>query len=193
MSIADFPGTGLCTERLTLRLAGTADVYPLLAYYTNNREHLRRWEPARQPAFYTHAATGERLAQMERQMAQGQAVNLLIRKRESGMLAGVCNFSNIVRGPLQACHLGFGVDAQCEGQGLMQEAVAAAIRYMFEVAGQHRIMANHLPEDQRSAALLARLGFEREGLARSYLHIDGAWRDHVLTALINNPPEDRGA
>lgn len=193
MSIADFPGAGLCTERLILRLASTADAYPLLAYYTNNREHLRRWEPARQPAFYTHAAIAERLAQMELQMAQGLAVNLLIRKRDSGMLAGVCNFSNIVRGPLQACHLGFGADAQCEGQGLMQEAVAAGIRYMFEALGLHRIMANHLPENQRSAALLARLGFEREGLARAYLHINGAWRDHVLTALLNHRPEDRGA
>jgi hypothetical protein len=29
------------------------------------------------------------------------------------------------------------------------------------------------------------LGFEDEGLAREYLYIDGAWRDHRLFALRN--------
>lgn len=36
-----------------------------------------------------------------------------------------------------------------------------------------------------SARLLERLGFVKEGYAREYLHIDGAWRDHVLTARTN--------
>ena len=46
-------------------------------------------------------------------------------------------------------------------------------------------MANYIPENERSGRLLARLGFTREGLAKDYLFIDGAWRDHVLTALAN--------
>jgi ribosomal-protein-alanine N-acetyltransferase len=46
-------------------------------------------------------------------------------------------------------------------------------------------MANYRPENERSARVLERLGFEREGLAREYLFIDGAWRDHVLTSLLN--------
>ena len=56
---------------------------------------------------------------------------------------------------------------------------------MFDVKGLHRIQANHLPENARSAALLARLGFVREGLAKDYLFIGNAWRDHVLNALTN--------
>ncbi|MGN7512099.1 hypothetical protein [Aeromonas salmonicida] len=36
-----------------------------------------------------------------------------------------------------------------------------------------------------SAALLERLGFEREGYARDYLMINGRWEDHILTALLN--------
>jgi ribosomal-protein-alanine N-acetyltransferase len=41
------------------------------------------------------------------------------------------------------------------------------------------------PENLRSVALLQRLGFDDEGLAREYLYIDGAWRDHRLFALRN--------
>jgi ribosomal-protein-alanine N-acetyltransferase len=49
----------------------------------------------------------------------------------------------------------------------------------------HRIMAGFRPENDRSRRLLERLGFVEEGFARAYLFIDDAWRDHVLTALVN--------
>ena len=45
------------------------------------------------------------------------------------------------------------------------------------------MQANYIPENHRSARLLQRLGFRVEGLARNYLFINGAWRDHVLAAL----------
>ena len=54
-------------------------------------------------------------------------------------------------------------------------------------------MANYMPDNLRSAALLKRLGFEVEGLAKNYLYINGQWRDHVLTSLTNadwNPRAD---
>jgi len=65
------------------------------------------------------------------------------------------------------------------------------LRYLvFDAMQLHRIMANYRPENERSARLLARLGFEKEGEARAYLRINGVWADHVLTALIN-PASDR--
>ena len=42
-----------------------------------------------------------------------------------------------------------------------------------------------MPTNERSARLLRRLGFAVEGYARDYLLLDGQWRDHVMTALIN--------
>ncbi|EFE23404.1 hypothetical protein EDWATA_01566, partial [Edwardsiella tarda ATCC 23685] len=42
---------------------------------------------------------------------------------------------------------------------------------------------NYMPHNQRSGALLQRLGFEKEGYAKNYLLINGKWQDHVLTAL----------
>lgn len=68
----------------------------------------------------------------------------------------------------------------------MFEALQVAIKYMLSEVGLHRIMANHMPHNERSAKLLKRLGFEVEGLARSYLKINGVWQDHVLTARIND-------
>lgn len=76
----------------------------------------------------------------------------------------------------------------------MFEALQAAIRYMQRQQNIHRIMANYMPHNQRSGALLARLGFEKEGYAKDYLLIDGRWQDHVLTALTRHEwtPDRRG-
>jgi ribosomal-protein-alanine N-acetyltransferase len=81
--------------------------------------------------------------------------------------------------------LGFSIGGRYEGRGLMGEALGAAIEHVFNEYRLHRIMANHRPENLRSGNLLARLGFEREGLARAYLKINGEWADHVLTSRIN--------
>ena len=58
-----------------------------------------------------------------------------------------------------------------------------AIDHVFHALKLHRIMANYMPTNVRSARLLRRLGFVPEGFARDYLFIAGAWQDHVLTAL----------
>jgi ribosomal-protein-alanine N-acetyltransferase len=65
---------------------------------------------------------------------------------------------------------------------------------MFDTQNLHRIMANYIPGNERSARLLERLGFEREGYAKAYLNIAGRWQDHVMTALVNSrfeTPEKR--
>ncbi|QCP53862.1 30S ribosomal protein S5 alanine N-acetyltransferase [Trinickia violacea] len=184
-----FPPEGIVTARVVLRTASPADSETLLAYYAANSAHLKPWEPARPPHFYERQSIEARLALMTEQMAAGNALHVLLFERSEGELIGDCNFTNIVRGPFQACHLGYALGARFEGRGLMHEALSAAIAFMFETVGLHRVMANYRPENQRSARLLEKLGFEREGLARAYLKIDGAWADHVLTSLIN--PADR--
>ena len=102
----------------------------------------------------------------------------------SGPVVGVINLSQIVRGGFQAGIVGYSLDAGEQGRGLMCEGLLALIEYAFLDLGLHRVMANYRPENERSARVLERLGFEREGYAKEYLYIDGAWRDHVLTSLV---------
>jgi [ribosomal protein S5]-alanine N-acetyltransferase len=67
---------------------------------------------------------------------------------------------------------------------LMTEGLRVACTYAFNAMGLHRIQANHLPENLRSASVLRRLGFSVEGYARDFLLINGQWRDHILTSLV---------
>jgi [ribosomal protein S5]-alanine N-acetyltransferase len=100
-------------------------------------------------------------------------------------IIGNFNFTNFAKGPFQACNLGFSIDQTFEGRGYMREAAKVAISHVFREMNMHRIMANYRPENGRSERLLTALGFQKEGLARDYLFLDGAWRDHVLTSLVN--------
>lgn len=182
------------TERLLLTLPPETEATRLLAYFEENRGHLERWSPAPPALFYTEKFWRERLAQARAEFQQDQSMKLVLRERDmpEGAVLGVCNFSNFVRGPFQACYLGYSLDHRFEGRGLMMEALRAATDYVFETLRLHRIMANYIPTNERSGRLLARLGFVREGYARDYLLIDGRWQDHILTSLTNSKlkPED---
>lgn len=175
----------LDTPRCILALLSDQQAPLLRDYNVRNRAHLGPWEPPRTERYYTLEETRLRIQTMHELFDLGQAVHLAVLDADGTRMIGSCNFSNIVRGAFQACHLGYSLDAALQGRGLMHEALQAGIAYMFGTVGLHRIMANHLPANERSARVLARLGFEREGYARQYLYIDGRWEDHVLNALIN--------
>lgn len=178
----------LTGERVRLSAVQCADVQQVLDYYQRNRQFLQPWEPLRDAHFYTHEFWMTELAAREQRLTEGTGISFGVFHQHSNELIGFCNFSNIVRGVFQACHLGYALDQRFEGQGFMSEALALGIGYVFEQLHLHRVMANYMPANQRSAAVLARLGFVREGYASRYLKINGVWEDHILTALINPDP-----
>jgi len=174
------------TERLVVRLARPGMHAAMARFLADNFSgHLDRWSPPTTPAFFTDSFWRERLAIAVEEYQAGRAARFVLQPHgpEGGPVYGTCNYTNIARGPFQACYLGYQIARDREGQGLMAEALRATNAFVFDTLRLHRIMANYRPENARSAQLLARLGFVREGLARNYLFIDGAWRDHVLTSL----------
>jgi ribosomal-protein-alanine N-acetyltransferase len=123
-----------------------------------------------------------------RDREQGHAVRFVVFEQAGGdRIIGDLSFTNIVRGVFLACHLGFRIDTAYEGKGYMREALSLALQYAFEELSLHRVMANYMPTNARSGALLRRLGFSVEGYARDYLYLNGTWQDHILTSLIAPP------
>ena len=66
----------------------------------------------------------------------------------------------------------------------MYDAIRHAVPAVMDALGLHRVMANYMPENARSAKVLERCGFVIEGFAESYLMIGGKWRDHILTSYV---------
>ena len=164
----------------------------MIDYYRRNQEHLAPWEPQRGGEFWTLEWWENQLDLNVREFHDDHGARMVILGRDDPeqRVIGVVNLSNLVRGSFQAGTLGYSIDREVEGRGVMFEALEAVVHYAFSTLGLHRVMANYQPCNVRSGRLLERLGFVREGYARAYLHIDGAWRDHVLTA--RTAPEGSG-
>lgn len=177
----------LKTARLVLTLPGPEAAPRLVRYFQDNREHLTPWEPPFPRGLFSTPFWERRLHQNRQELAGGRSLRLVLlsRAQPNGPVLGMANFTQFIRGAFMACTLGYSLARDAQGQGLMREALEEAIRYVFDDLGMHRIMANYLPINERSGGLLRRLGFQVEGYARDYLFINGAWRDHILTALTN--------
>ena len=175
------------TSRLRLVLPDKADAPRMARYYDVNREHLAPWESSRSAEFYTEAFWSAEIARMKNDFLGDRAMTVVLLDKldPEGPVLGQISLRNIIRGAFQACHLGYSLDHQAVGKGLMFEALTTVIAYAFDEMGLHRIMANYIPTNERSARLLRRLGFVVEGYARDYLYLAGKWQDHVLTSLVN--------
>ncbi|WP_345777220.1 GNAT family N-acetyltransferase [Rhodanobacter sp. LX-100] len=175
----------LQTARTRIRLPELSDAAKLLRFRVDNRAHLAPWEPLREDSYYTLEHCAQAIADGQEAARLDRGYPFVVFSLGSEDVLASFTLSNVVRGPFQACLLGYGVSAGQQGRGLMHEALEAGLAWTFGELGLHRVMANYLPRNERSARLLERLGFEREGYAREYLRIAGQWEDHVLTAKIH--------
>ena len=177
----------IATPRLLLRASEPAFAEAAADFYRRNREAHARWNPPMQDAMFSAEGQQQRLAEAATATSAGTGIGWwLFAPDEPGTALGQIHFTQIARRAFHNAMLGYAIDAAHEGRGLMREALQAALADAFgQRVHLHRVQANVRPENIRSLALLSRLGFEHEGLAREYLFIDGAWRDHVMTALRN--------
>jgi ribosomal-protein-alanine N-acetyltransferase len=156
------------------------------AFMARNRAHFQRWEPPRSSGVETTTYWTRQLTQAIEDFYTDASVRLVLFPLATpARMVGRVNFTQIHRGPFQSCVLGYQIDEEEQGKGMMFEALSTALAYMFDVRRLHRIEANYRPENERSARLLTRLGFLEEGISRAYLFIDGAWRDHIRMAKIH--------
>jgi [ribosomal protein S5]-alanine N-acetyltransferase len=120
----------------------------------------------------------------------GPNVGLVAREIASNNIVGVVNINEIVAGAFQSAYLGYYGMSSFSRQGLMTEAVRAAVSVAFGDLGLHRLEANIQPGNIASIALVRRVGFQKEGFSPSYLRINGQWRDHERWALLADTPDE---
>lgn len=181
----------LTTARLALSSIGPEHIDALLAYHERNEKHLGRWEPARPPDFFSRGYWSTYVAAVQDDALAGRAHRFVATLRGSRQLVASVNVTNIVYGVFQAGVLGYSVDFAHQSRGYGTEAVGAVVGWCFKQLNLHRVEANYQPNNERSGRLLRSLGFVVEGYARDYLFIDGAWRDHILTAKTRSGEKPR--
>ena len=174
------------TERMVLRPPMHSDFRPWSDLRRQSAEFLQPWEPSWSADHLTRKGFVNRVYWANRSIAQGTAVPLFLIRRNDNAVIGAITLDNIRRGPSQAGTIGYWIGAAFARQGYMQEALTAVVHYAFEVLDLSRIESACLPENAASRALLEKCGYKYEGVAQSYLQINGRWRNHVLYANLRH-------
>ncbi len=176
----------LTSPRVVVRMAEAADVPQVVRYFRDNREHLASSRPLVGEEFHSEGFWHSQVRANMSEFREGKSVRLFLFDRvRPERVIGNANFTQVFRSPAHYCTLGYGLDREYEGQGMMREGLESALAYMFGAQNFHRIQANYVPRNERSGGLLRRLGFVIEGYARDYLLLNGRWEDHILTSKTN--------
>ena len=179
------------TERLTLRLPAHGDWKAWAGLREVSAAHLTPWEPVWADDHLARKAFTNRVYWALRAETQGSALPLLLVRRADAALLGAVTLDNIRRGPVQAATLGYWIGAPHARRGYMREAVAALVNHAFTTLDLSRLESACLPENAASRGVLENCGFKYEGVAQSYLQINGRWRNHVLYANLRHDRRGR--
>ena len=179
------------TQRLVLRLPQHADFRQWSDLRRRSQGFLTPWEPTWSDDHLTRRAFTNRVSWAARCYRSDTALPLFLIRRGDDALVGAITLDNIRRGPAQAGTLGYWVGAPFVRQGYMREAIDAVVRHAFVEMDLSRIEAACLPENEASRGVLERAGFKYEGVAQSYLQINGRWRNHVLYANLRHDRRGR--
>ncbi|MFV0452657.1 MAG: GNAT family N-acetyltransferase [Propioniciclava sp.] len=99
-------------------------------------------------------------------------------------LVGQMTISGIAGGSARWGMAGYWVSADVAGRGIAPTALALAADHMFgPMRRLHRLEVAIRPENHKSIRVVEKLGLRREGIRPGYMHVNGAWRDHVVYAI----------
>jgi ribosomal-protein-serine acetyltransferase len=166
-----------------LRALAEADAAELYALVDANRAHLARWMQ------WTDDQTAERTLEFIRethaQHAAGEGFQGAV--TDAGSIVGVAGMHRVDR-TNSSVELGYWLAADAQGAGIMTAAVRALVRHAFDDHGLHRVQICAAVDNVRSRALIERLGFAFEGVARGHYRIGDGWHDDAVYALLAGDP-----
>ena len=177
-------------ERIVLRLPAHTDFHAWTSLRVQSRDFLTPWEPVWSPDHLSRKSFTNRVYWAARASRGGTALPLFVMRRD-GVLLGAITLDNIRRGPAQSGTIGYWIGQPHARKGYMREAIGALVHHAFTVLDLSRVEAACLPENAASRGVLETSGFKYEGVAQSYLQINGRWRNHVLYANLRSDRRGR--
>ena len=174
-----FPDLPLRTERLLLRPLVEADAQALFEIFSDPAV-MRYWSSAP----WTDLAQAEaQIARAQADYAAGSALRWAVVRRDTGEMIGNVNLYSFFDAN-RRCDIGYALARAHWGQGLLGEALAAALAHGFETLNLNRVEADIDPRNRASARALERLGFQCEGRLRERWIVAGEVSDSDLYGLL---------
>jgi ribosomal-protein-serine acetyltransferase len=174
------------TERLLLVPVDPSDGHELWFAVNGSRSTLQRWLPWVQ--YHVDPVSSGRFAEAcASDWDQGRAVRFTIREKGPGTLLGIVGLEQCVH-MHRSVELGYWLRNEAHHRGFMTEAARACVEFSFRRMAAHRTKVAAATDNHRALAVISRLGFKFEGIARQAEWCDGRWLDHALFALLATDP-----
>jgi ribosomal-protein-serine acetyltransferase len=164
--------------RVLLTPLESADGPELWDVVESSRTHLQRWLPW--VPFNTSIEASQRYAETcAADWDAGRAVRFGIRDIKSGELLGVVSLDACIH-LHRSCDLGYWLRQGATGKGLMTEAASLCVKFALGRMEAHRVRCAAATDNHQSLAVIGRLRFRFEGIARCAEFVDSRWIDHAV-------------
>lgn len=169
----------------TYRMAGS-----ILEFYIRNTRHLSEWEDVKDSGFYTLAQQRANIRAENARLRNATGIDLWLTDKQTGEICGKVAVFGIISGNFALCVIGYKLDEEHVGKGLMTEALRRIEEFLFDELHLRRIEINIMPRNSRSIAVVTRLGYQLECEIKEYIRINGVWEDHLRYVKVNEGYRD---
>ena len=177
------------THRLILRPFRTGDAP---AMYRNWASDPVVTEFLTWPTHASEEVTAELTARWEKETAENPLFfQWAIELKSIGEPIGSLSAMH-VNEAVESAELGWCIGAQWWGQGIMPEAGAAVIAYLFDEVGLNRVAARHDIRNPKSGRVMQKLGMTREGVLRQAGKCNAGLVDEVVYSILKSEYLERG-
>ena len=173
------------TENFYLRLIEKDDAQVLLDFELRNRELFTLTSPTRPDSFYTLEGKQQFIDRLLIDAENNLGYSFLLFNHQNECVGWVSLFEILNAPSLNSCFIGYRTDPSIHHKGYTTQAVSMVCDFAFNSLKIHRIEAGVLPRNIASQRVLEKNGFEREGLSRKNVEINGVWEDHYLYGQLN--------
>ena len=173
-------------DNISLRILDKHYASMILPFYDKNKEIFEQYETDKPFNFYTLEFQTKLIAAEYEGFLHGNYIRFyLFDKNIPNQIIGTISFSDMKRSAFFSCQIGYKIDSDYINQGYGFKMLTNSIRIMVSEFNLHRIGAYILPGNEPSIKLVEKVGFELEGIAKSYVLMNGKWIDHLYYAYVS--------
>lgn len=175
------------TERLALRKISLDDIDDMYEYAKDATvTKYLTWSPHIDKAY-----TFEYVSYLQSRYKIGEFFDWAVTLRDGGKMIGTCGFT---RFDFQndSGEIGYVINPDYHGRGIATEAVAAVIRFGFEMLALNRIECKFMIENGASRRVMEKNGMTFEGIHRQGMLVKGVYRDIGVCSILKDEYEKNG-
>lgn len=170
-------------ENLSLKLRHEEDAEEVFLLTDRNREDLRKWFPW-VDSTQSPEDSKKFIIKCQEEFKDNKSADFGV--LYDGKLIGSMGFHTIKIGHSWA-EIGYWLDKDFRGKGIMTECVKAMINYGFNELNLHRIQIRCDSKNLQSKAIPERLSFKLEGVVREdHKHEDSTFSNGLIYGILKN-------